>query len=321
MSILKKIAAILMCAVMVLSLIACGAKEDKTQAESNSSLVESNIDSGDSNIPVVETNSEDESTFVSETEGFAEENADETSNEPSLLSVTVYGPSKADVRRKLEKKVQSSVSVYFDRTPYSLLYADLGDGFFARLCSDSSILGTVDYEISDTEIVFHVDMSSDEDFSFDDVSSYTEIIDYDGNGGGKVSYDAKDVVERTNAEANDASAQSQSNEPFTIDSCAGTYLSTNGDTFTFESNSSSGSYSVKDFVLNGEAVEENLYPYFGNANFTEKDDGSIEVMTGVGGTNPNDGYIFLFKKDGTADVTQITMTMGPVGSAVTFNKQ
>lgn len=52
----------------------------------------------------------------------------------------------------------------------------------------------VDYEISDTEIVFHVDMSSDEDFSFDDVSSYTEIIDYDGNGGGKVSYDAKDDI-------------------------------------------------------------------------------------------------------------------------------
>lgn len=186
---------------MVLSLIACGAKEDETQAGSNSSAVESNINSGDSNIPVVETNSDDKSTFISETEDFAEENVN------------------------------------------------------------------------------------------------------------------------SNSEANDASAQSQSNEPFTIDSCAGTYLSTNGDTFTFESDSSSGSYSVKDFVLNGAAVEENLYPYFGNANFTEKDDGSIEVMTGVGGTNPNDGYIFLFKKDGTADVTQITMTMGPVGSAVTFNKQ
>ena len=67
MSILKKIAAILMCAVMVLSLIACGAKEDETQAGSNSSAVESNINSGDSNIPVVETNSDDKSSICSST--------------------------------------------------------------------------------------------------------------------------------------------------------------------------------------------------------------------------------------------------------------
>lgn len=93
-----------------------------------------------------------------------------------------------------------------------LLYADLGDGLSAKL-SDStngSILGIVDYEISDTEIVFHADMSSYKDFSFKEVSSYSEIIDYDGNGGGMITYAAADVVKYADAKASDDNKETES---------------------------------------------------------------------------------------------------------------
>lgn len=135
-------------------------------------------------------------TFIRVTSDFAIENAFAINVDANLLSVIVYEPNEADIRCQLEKRLQGSISIYLDGTPYELLYADLGDGFYARVCNsdNGSILDTITYDISDTEIVFHADMSSYKDFSFEAVSGYTTCIDYDGNGGGMISYAVKDVV-------------------------------------------------------------------------------------------------------------------------------
>lgn len=157
-------------------------------------------------------NSDGEYKFIRGTADSVTENVSTTTDAANVLSVTVYESNIADVRRQLEKRPKGSVSVYFDGTPYMLLYADLGDGLSAKL-SDStngSILGIVDYEISDTEIVFHADMSSYKDFSFKEVSSYSEIIDYDGNGGGMITYAAADVVKYADAKASDDNKETES---------------------------------------------------------------------------------------------------------------
>ena len=149
-------------------------------------------------------------TFIRGEADFDTENVSTTTDAANVLSVTVYESNIADVCRQLEKRPKGGVSVYFDGAPYSLFYGDLGDGLSAKLSTNGSILGIVDYEISDTEIVFHVDMSSYKDFSFKEVSSYSEIIDYDGNGGGKITYAAADVVKYADAKASDDNKETES---------------------------------------------------------------------------------------------------------------
>jgi len=173
-------------------------------------------------------------TFIRVTSDFAIENAFAINVDANLLSVIVYEPNEADIRCQLEKRLQGSISIYLDGTPYMLLYADLGDGFYARVCNsdNGSILDTITYDISDTEIVFHADMSSYKDFSFEAVSGYTTCIDYDGNGGGMISYAVKDVVkheERANtiAESTETSETSTA-KGFDISKIVGHYFNTLG---------------------------------------------------------------------------------------------
>lgn len=137
------------------------------------------------------------------------------------------------------------------------------------------------------------------------------IVDEDNTSG------AEDV----NVPDEEPAQQPEDNGPVTMDSCLGTYKSDNGDTFTFESDSA-GSYVFKDFVWEGAAVEEGLYPnFYGDTNVTEKEDGSLEVMIGVQDIMSHKGYILLLKKDGTIEVTMMSVTTGPLGSAVVFSRQ
>lgn len=300
---MKKVLVILLCAVMTLSLVACGEEskekqvgndvtevgDNNNQTDSNASLAEprsenemiigtwyceevqevvaftsseaitvttpmdsisgfykledgkliATFDIGDdiyeyelSDNTLVLKNSDGVYTFIRMASDFSIENASATNVDTNSLSVIVYEPNEADIRCRLEKRPQGSVSIYLDGTPYMLLYGDLGDGFYARVCNsdNGTILDTITYDISDTEIVFHADMSSYTDFSFEAVSAYTTCINYDGNGGGMISYAANAVVkheERTITIA-ESTETDTAKEDFDITKVVGHYFNTLG---------------------------------------------------------------------------------------------
>ena len=290
---MKKILTILLCTVMTLSIVACGAdKQDKQALDNKMDSSDTNALSGDNDMIVgswfcdevqeliaftsteaitvttpmdnisgsyrledgkliatfdigddiyeyevsdntfILKNSDGVYTFIRVPSDFTIENALATNGDAKLLSVIVYESNEADIRCRLEKRPQGSISIYLDGTPYMLLYADLGDGLSARVCKsgDGSILDTIPFDISDTEIVFHADMSSYKDFSFEAVFGYTTCIDYDGNGGGMISYAVKDVVkheERANTIAeNTETSETSTANAFDISKIAGHYLNT-----------------------------------------------------------------------------------------------
>lgn len=190
---------------VTLSLFACGKK-----AEIETDSIQNSVDT-------VVSESVETSQAISVMDEAANDTVKDNSSvsEPSEdvpLTALIYDPDNADVYCKLERIPKGSVAIYLEGTDYLLLYADLGDGLSARVCNsvNGDVLDTIPYEMSDTELVFYADMSKYENFSFDAVSSYAEIINYDGDGGAYITYAASDVakyVKRDDIEDNASDAE------------------------------------------------------------------------------------------------------------------
>lgn len=184
----RKVLVVSILMVISFGLLACGKK-----AETTADTIH-----GDEMVAFAETEeTKEEVSSETEEDDYVEtDNYVQGTSEGVPLTVLVYGPQKADVRYSLERWPKGSVSIYLDGTGYMLLYADLGDGLRARVCNDANgtLLGEIPFEISDTELVFYADMSEYGDFSFDAVTSYSEIVDYDGEGGAYITYATTDVV-------------------------------------------------------------------------------------------------------------------------------
>jgi len=328
---MKKILAILLCAVMALSLVACGEESKEKQVGNEvTEVVDNNNNQNDSNVSIAEPSNENDMiigswycdevqeeldfrnssmvtattpmvnisgsykledgkiimtydigediyeyelsdsalilknsdgtyTFTRGTADFSIENVDNnntsTSADASLLSVVVYGKNEADVYCQLDKMPQAGVQVYFEGTPYMLIYGDVGAGLSANVCNSTngSVLGNILYEISDTEVVFHADMSSYADFSFESVSSYTVSIDYDGNGGERISYAVNNVVkqgerakqESESTETNQAEVGEKTVDKSVLANYAGKYTDSLGNSFEVRKDFEYGIYELK----------------------------------------------------------------------------
>lgn len=246
-----------------------------------------------------------------------------TGNNPSVdvtdkpLSVIIYGDTEADVVYRLEKIPQGSISIYLDGTPYVLLYADIGDGLSANVADSTEgiIYGAIPYEISDKEFVFHADMSGYDGFSFDAVTSYSEIIDYDGNGGGLITYQVADVVSHTEKkDVSEIVATTPTEESCDIEKWIGHYQNT-------LANPNKPDELILNLAFGGPSYAFEIYPAYSYMNMVNTGGG----VDNSGSFNPeevkkqangswsislptNAGYdaVFTMNEDGSIDVKVTT---------------
>lgn len=179
---MKKILAILLCAAMVLSLIACGAEKEETSndvnVESGSDIVTQDIGNEDTITENVISESDEESEFP--------------------LQVIVYDDNKADILYSFDGD-SAPVSCEINMGKYGVALVDFGNGYQCNIClidgAGSTMVADCLYSIDGNTIVFNVDMTAFEDFAFTNVTDYETFADF-GAGGGKIIYTAKDVTKQ-----------------------------------------------------------------------------------------------------------------------------
>ena len=182
---MKKIIVSFLCAVMTLSLTACGAENNEAIGSNNSIVTEDKEDSINSNSDV-QSSADENSTAEN----------DEESEFP--LQVIVYDDNKADILYSFDGD-SAPVSCHINMGKYGVALVDYGNGYQCNIClidgADSTLVADCLYSIDGNTIVFNVDMTAFEDFAFTNVTDYETFADF-GAGGGKIIYTAKDVTKQ-----------------------------------------------------------------------------------------------------------------------------